>query len=92
MVDGYMAPAWETSACFQASFKRNWQCMEGRTAVSDLTCTCNHSCVLMQKLESQQKDQAVMMASIADRLERLERQLQVCNVHVSGSADEDLLA
>ncbi len=46
----------------------------------------------MQKLESQQKDQAVMMASIADRLERLERQLQVCNVHVSGSADEDLLA
>ena len=44
----------------------------------------------MQKLESQQKDQAVMMASIADRLERLERHLQVCKGCISGSADRNL--
>ena len=70
--------------------------MEGKTAVSDVTCACTHSRLLMQKLESQQKDQAVMMASIADRLERLERQLQVHHIHckgyISGSADADLLA
>ena len=92
MVDGYMAHAWELSAYFQASFNSMWQFMEGTTAVSDLLCACKHSCVLVQKLESQQRDQAVMMTSIADRLERLERQLQVCKGYISGSADEDLLA
>ena len=64
----------------------------GTTAVSDLLCACKHSCVLVQKLESQQRDQAVMMTSIADRLERLERQLQVCKRYILGSADKDLLA